>query len=534
MSDHSRPTSTWWAPSTRHAKRTAAGMAAIVAVLALITWSVWISPSGPVSTAVSRALGVPTKQEPTADAKALQAKLADAQQRIWTLEGKLQSTSAQSGSRSDQVTQLKAQIADLRSQLGSARSGSGTTTASGHGSGQGGVGSGGASGSGGSGRAGGSDGHGGPGGSGGSGASGGSGGTGATPGHGGGPTVVPGTGGPSTDPDPAVPVDVPTKSEVLAQQSRWYGLYTAQSPFNWAEYDDVSQQVGRATNMVGFFQGFDQDFNANAVQRAWTNGRVPLMTWETRPAKTGNDQKYVAGYTNSDITGGAFDAYLTKYAEDLVANGQPLVIRLDHEMNGSWYNWSDGAAQQNDPGSFVAMWQHVHDVFDQAGASDYVIWDWAPTRIDALGNPKYQTVDYMRAYYPGDDYVDWVGMSGYYRKAEEAPTFDTTFGRTLEQIRQIAPDKRILLSEIGATETGGAVTDGQKAQWITSLFDALADPANADVIGFAYFSETATTIVDGVRTTNDWRLNSRADSMAAFVAGIGRTDTDYDLQEVKQ
>ncbi|PYY38727.1 glycoside hydrolase family 26 protein [Curtobacterium sp. MCBD17_030] len=327
---------------------------------------------------------------------------------------------------------------------------------------------------------------------------------------------------------------MPTKTEVLAQQSRWYGLYTAQSPFNWAEYDEVSQQVGRSTNMVGYFQGFDQDFNAGAVQRSWTNGRVPLLTWETRPATTGNDQKYVPGYANADITGGAFDDYLTKYADALKANGQPVVIRLDHEMNGSWYNWSDGTAQQNAPGSFVAMWKHVHDVFERAGANDYVIWNWAPTRIDALGNPKYQTVDYMQAYYPGDDYVDWVGMSGYYRKAAESPTFATTFGATLDQIRQIAPDKRILLSEIGATETGSAVSNGQKSQWIDSLFDALADPANSDVIGFAYFSETATTIVDGARTTNDWRLNSRADSLAAFVAGIARTDIDYDLQEVKK
>jgi beta-mannanase len=532
LSELDRPTGTWWAPSTKHAKRTALGMAAIVAVLALITWSVWISPSGPVSSAVSRALGVPTKQEPAADVDAMQAKLAAAQQQIWKLEGKLQSTTAQSGSRSDQVTQLKAQIDDLRSQLGHARS----VTASGHGSGSGGSTSSGTSASAGKGAGSGGSSSGGTssGGSSSGGSGSGSSGHGSTPGQGGGPTVVPGTGGPSNDPDPTIPVDVPTKAEVLAQQSRWYGLYTAQSPFNWAEYDQVSQQVGKSTNMVGYFQGFDQDFNADAVQRSWTNGRVPLLTWETAPAQSGNDQKYIPGYTNGDITGGAFDDYLTKYAKALKSNGQPVVIRLDHEMNGTWYNWADGTTQQNAPGSFVAMWQHVHDVFQREGANDYVIWNWAPTRIDALGNAKYQTLDYLKAYYPGDDYVDWVGMSGYYRKAAESPTYATTFAATIAQLRQVAPDKRILLSEVGATETGAAITDGQKARWITSLFDALADPANSDVIGFAYFSETATTIVDGARTTNDWRLNSRADSMAAFVAGIARTDTDYDLQEVKK
>ncbi len=76
------------------------------------------------------------------------------------------------------------------------------------------------------------------------------------------------------------------------------------------------------------------------------------------------------------------------------------------------------------------------------------------------------------------------------------------------------------------------MSNGQKSQWFASLFDALADPANSDIIGFAYFSEVATTIVDGSRTTNDWRLDSRKDSLQAFTDGLSRTDIDYDLQEV--
>ncbi|MCL9665472.1 hypothetical protein L2091_09555 [Curtobacterium albidum] len=512
MSDLIRSTSTWWAQSSKHARRTAVGTAAIVLVLGLITWTVWVSPAGPVSSAVQTALGVtpPKTKQPTA--AELSAKLDAAQRTIWQLEGKLDSSGAQAGSRAEEITRLKAQIASLQSDLGAATSG-GKASAAGSGSGGGAAGSSSA----GKGSGGGAAGNpaGGAGGSSGSGASG-------------------GTAGTSKDPVASEPITTPTKAQILGQQSRWYGLYTTQSPFNWAEYDRVTQEVGRATNMVGYFQGFDQDFNASAVQRSWANGRLPMMTWETVPAKTGNDQPYVEGYTNHDIVSGKFDDYLASYASALKANGMPVVIRLDHEMNGQWYNWSEGSKQQNAPGSYVAMWQHVHDVFQANGANDYVIWNWSPSRIDKLGNAKYQTLDYMRQYYPGADYVDWVGMSGYYRTATEQPTFQNTFGATLAQLRQVAPGKHILLNEIGATETGGTVSDSQKSQWIASLFDALADPANRDVIGFAYFSQVATTIVDGARTTNDWRLDSRADSLATFAEGIARTDTDYDLQEVKQ
>ncbi len=509
MSDLIRSTSTWWAQSSKHARRTAIGTTAIVLVLGLITWTVWVSPSGPVSTAVSEALGVTPPAAKKVSATELQTKLTAAQKQVWALQGKLDSSSAQAGSRAEEIAKLKQQIASLQSDLGAAKSAAAGSAAA-------------AAQAAAAGKKGGS----------GSGAGSGHGGAGSDGAHGGN-AAAPNT-GPSKDPVTTEPISTPSKAQVLAQQSRWYGLYTTQAPFNWSEYDRVSQEVGKATNMVGFFQGFDQDFNQTAVQRSWANGRLPMMTWETVPAKTGNDQAFVPGYTNQDIVSGKFDAYLTKYAQDLKANGMPLVIRLDHEMNGSWYNWSEGTKQQNAAGSYVAMWQHVWNVFQANGANDYVIWNWSPSRIDKLGNPKYQTLDYMRQYYPGAQYVDWVGMSGYYRTATEQPTFQTTFGATLAQIRKIAPGKGIVLNEIGATETGGTVTDSQKSQWITSLFDALADPANRDIIGFAYFSQVATTIVDGTRTTNDWRLDSRADSLATFVKGIARNDIDYDLQEVSK
>lgn len=553
MSDLIRSSGTWWAQSSRHARLTAIGTTAIVVVLGLITWNVWVSPAGSVSTAVHQALGVtPPKASTKLSAAELQKQLETAQQKIWALEGQLDSKSAQSGSRGDQIAQLKAQIASLQSSLGTASGQTGGASSSGgsgstvdaagsHGGASGAGGSGPniepvVDGSNGSGTNGTSPDNGGTGagpsdgsGSGGTGSGGSDGsGSGSAPG---GPTATP-TAPPTstpTAPPTTAPISTPTKAEILAQQSRWYGLYTTQAPFNWAEYDDVSRKVGKATNMVGYFQGFDQEFNANPVQRAWANGRLPVMTWESLPAGSGNDVSYVEGYTNADIIGGKFDAYLTRTAKAIAANGMPMVIRLDHEMNGDWYNWSDGDKQQNAAGSYVAMWQHVHDVFQAAGANDDVIWLWAPTRIDNLGDS--QSLEHMASYYPGADYVDWAGMSGYYRNSTLDPSFSGTFGRTLAQIREVAPGKKILLAEIGATESGGT---GQKVQWMNSLFDALADPANDDVIGFAYFNHVVTTVKNGSLQTNDWRVNSRASTLAAFVAGIDRTDINYDLQEVKQ
>ncbi|PZF66379.1 hypothetical protein DEI81_01880 [Curtobacterium sp. MCBD17_013] len=512
MSESIRHSGSWWAPSSKHAKRTAVGTTAIVVALALITWAVWISPGNVVSTAVHHALGVKTQAQKTADATAdaakLQAKLTAAQHRIWKLEGQLQSANASGASRAERLASLQAQLKTAYAKLGTAESAAsgGTTTASGSTSG----------------------------GSGSASASNGSGGSGAAPAAAGNPAKASST---ST-----AAVAAPTKAEVLAQTSRWFGLYTDQSPFNWATYDDTATKIGTAPNMAGYFQGFDQDFRADAVQRSWANGRLPMLTWESQPNAAGNNAPDQSAYSLSKIIKGDFDAYITKYAEAVKANGQPVAIRFDHEMNGNWYPWSEGV-NGNTRGQYVEAWRHVWKIFQATGANADAIWVWAPSRVDVLPTESttawnHRTIDYTTSLYPGTQYVDWVGMSGYYRSASSDPTFDTTFGATLQQLRQIAPDKKILLAEIGATETGGSIgsanAPSQKAAWITSLFDALAEPQNKDIIGFSYFDETATTIADGVRSTNDWRIDSRSDSLAAFTAGIARTDIDYDLQEVSK
>ena len=210
---------------------------------------------------------------------------------------------------------------------------------------------------------------------------------------------------------------------------------------------------------------------------------------------------------------GAYDDYLRQYARDVAALGLPMAIRLDHEMNGGWYPWAEQDLERrrpingNSPGDYVAMWRHVHDIFEAEGANEYVIWVWAPNIVNNLPACATGRARTLRSLYPGDEYVDWVGLSGYYRppyKADQTPTFDYTFDRSLDQLRAIT-DKPILLAEIGASEIGG-----NKPAWVTDLFDALARPENADVSRVRLVQpHRHHASAAGERVTNDWRIESR-------------------------
>ena len=64
---------------------------------------------------------------------------------------------------------------------------------------------------------------------------------------------------------------------------------------------------------------------------------------------------------------------------------------------------------------------------------------------------------------------------------------------------------------------------------IIPFFEALAKPENDDIIGFSWFNLAVTSYVEGVRATNDWRIDSRADSLSAFITGLTRPEDHFTL-----
>lgn len=479
---------TWWAQSRSRSQATAAAFLVLTTVLFGISAYVWASPSAaPVRRAVEAAVQATS---PFAEQNAeLRKNLERATQTLASQRGKLaalqqQTLSAQASaakqiaSAQQRAAAAESTIASLKAQLAAAGSAAGA--------GAGGALAGGVAGAG-------------------SGASG-----------------------------AAAAITAPARASLLQPSSRYYGMYTDQAPFNWATFDATSAKVGVSPDVVGYFSGWDESFRANAVTRAWQQGRLPFMTWESRPIDAQNDTTDAPEYSLPKIIGGDFDAYLHQYAKDIVATGLPLAIRLDHEMNGIWYPWAEtdgkgGSINGNSPGDYVKMWQHVHDIFQEEGANSLVIWVWSPNIVNNL--PATHKADgYLASLYPGDRYVDWVGLSGYLRppyKSDQTFTFDYTFGQSLKELRALT-GKPIMLSEIGASETGG-----HKAAWITSLFDALAKPENDDIIGFSWFNLAVTSYVEGERATNDWRIDSRPDTLSAFIAGLTRPEDHFTLTPAK-
>ena len=134
------------------------------------------------------------------------------------------------------------------------------------------------------------------------------------------------------------------------------------------------------------------------------------------------------------------------------------ILRFAEEMNGNWYAWGQGV-NGNTPDQYVEAWRHVHDLFVDAGATN-AIWVWCPN----IEQPNYRTFDYL---YPGDAYVDWVGLDGYNAASVwQTPWMSMAqlFSASYDDLAALT-DKPMMIGETASTEVGG-----DKAQWITSAF----------------------------------------------------------------
>jgi hypothetical protein len=292
-------------------------------------------------------------------------------------------------------------------------------------------------------------------------------------------------------PPPGPELVLPTADQLLRPATRLYGVHTTEAPFVMREVDAFTASVGKAPNNVMFFSNLSRGFPAGPVDNAWRSGMLPIISFE--PIVEGADGQP----RMRDITAGVWDDYFREWAAAAAADARPVALRFAHEMNGDWYTWSDGAFG-NDHGDYVAAWRHVHDLFEEVGA-DNVLWIWSVNRIDNLRDKTISRV------YPGADYVDWVGMSGYYREATSLPTFNGTFAMTLGALRTVAPGKLVMLTEVGA-----GTSEANRVEWIESFFAGLLE--RQEIIGFTWFND--------FKSGGDWLVQFSAATTDAFAAGV--------------
>jgi hypothetical protein len=182
-----------------------------------------------------------------------------------------------------------------------------------------------------------------------------------------------------------------------------WGVYTTQvsAAEGWATpFTRLEQQVDRPFDVVKRYHDFSNSGG---------NGQFPDQ-YERQLGASGERTLYFAWTSNQwskgtitrwrPIADGRYDAsVIIPAAKRIKAWGKPVFLDFDHEMDGRT------RTANGSPADYVAAYRHIHRVFDRVGV-DNVIWAWVPT--GTMGNR-----DRIKAMYPGNRYVDWLGYDPY-------------------------------------------------------------------------------------------------------------------------
>ncbi|UKO99353.1 phage head spike fiber domain-containing protein [Nostoc sp. UHCC 0870] len=117
----------------------------------------------------------------------------------------------------------------------------------------------------------------------------------------------------------------------------------------------------------------------------------------------------------SKIINGQFDTELTRMANTLAGLGKPIYLTILHEFNNSsvysWaLNYSGTNNTSNNPADFVPAYQYVVNLIRNIAPN--VLFEWQVMPLWTTGSSSTNQNDYFD-YYPGDDYVDLIGLSLY-------------------------------------------------------------------------------------------------------------------------
>jgi mannan endo-1,4-beta-mannosidase len=288
---------------------------------------------------------------------------------------------------------------------------------------------------------------------------------------------VPGARAPSPA-SPSRPYDV--SGLLNPAGGKFLGVDAAGAPDSLRPVRSFAASAGAAPNLIGEYMSWNDPLDTRAVTATWSYGALYYMIWE--PYHT----------TVAAIADGRSNGYVTRVAQEVRVLNLPVAISFGHEMNGWWYPWG---TTRTTGAQFVAAWRLIHRLFAAAGATN-VIWVWNPNVISA--EPQLD----LSAWYPGNAYVDWVGITGYFGSTGP-DTFDGVYGPTMEEIRTFT-SKPFLIAETSVQAGADAVTAAQ------NLVGGVRE--RPDVLGFVWF--------DYEKAGVDWRLETRPDVRAAIAAGL--------------
>lgn len=263
------------------------------------------------------------------------------------------------------------------------------------------------------------------------------------------------------------------------------------------------------------------------VHTIYKSGSTPFIRMMPR-SDNAQDGGADSTFTMQKIIDGVFDKELKQWALEAKKDNIPLLLDFSPEMTGFWFQWSglysgadklDGYGDPtypDGPERFRDAYRHVIDIFREAGVI-HVTWFFHPD-IQRWPDEEWNSAKY---YYPGDDYIDWIGLSIYGVQGEKWGWVD--FSGTVEKwyekhIKDVVGTKPVAVLEMGVTERKAGevvkeIVNKSKKEWLEDAFETIIDNPYIKFSALTYWHESWIR-PSGVES--NLRIDSSVESLETF------------------
>jgi beta-mannanase len=298
--------------------------------------------------------------------------------------------------------------------------------------------------------------------------------------------------------------------------------------------EDFEQMVGKHQAIIASSSYWgEQSFPTENLNVIWRHGSLPLVFWSPwdRPYEQNHGPDK---FSLRDIVAGKWDTYIDKWGDAARAFGHPMIVSFANEMNGDWFPWSGtyyGGEEWDDvhdnwkgPETFRAAFRHVVDRVRARGAKN-VQW------MFHTNNYPYpmDTWNFAPAYYPGSDYVDWLGMSVYGQQFLDEPNPDipSLLDWPYQELCGLDPKKPVMIAEWATGDFPfSAEQQGMlKPAWIKQALE-LFRTRYPRIKAAVYWHERWQ---NKDQSYSNLRVNSSIESLNAYRDGVAHPDWIGDL-----
>ncbi|OQY91349.1 MAG: hypothetical protein B6D38_01730 [Anaerolineae bacterium UTCFX1] len=223
-------------------------------------------------------------------------------------------------------------------------------------------------------------------------------------------------------------------------------------------------------------------------------GSIPFIRLMLRSSAEQDVEEPI--FTLQAIIDGQFNADLHGWCAAARDFETSLLVEYGTEVNGEWFSWNgvwnggdatSGYGDPNEPDGperFRDAYRHIVKICRDEGAEN-ITWvfhlnaeDWPQENWNAFEN-----------YYPGDEYIDWIGISNYGAQTPQddyCDEFRLAMDAVYQRVDSLTPDKPIFIAEFGVTKNNPLC---DQAEWARSALTDITSFRWARIIAFSWWNE---------------------------------------------